>query len=42
VEGWCGANNSEDRNKLLLFRFDVVCWILWKARNKMSYREGVG
>jgi hypothetical protein len=25
MEGWCGVNNSRDRNKLLLFGCDVVC-----------------
>jgi hypothetical protein len=41
VEGWCEVNNSGDRNKFLLFGFGVVCWALWKARNKMAIEKKV-
>jgi hypothetical protein len=41
VEGWCGVNNSGDRNKFLLYGFGVVCWALWKARNKMAIEKVV-
>jgi hypothetical protein len=37
---WIGEGSSK-ANKLILFGFGVVCWSLWKVRNKMAIEKQI-
>jgi hypothetical protein len=37
---WIGEGSSK-ANKIILFGFGVVCWSLWKVRNKMAIEKQI-